>query len=483
MAVAGYLPSSAAYTYEFHDDGTCTLMSVGSETSVGIGDFITGYDDINYKITAVDPKAFKDSPDLEYVSFGRYITSIPDGLFENCSKLTGVRHLGTPALTTIGARAFKGCSALTAFSIPATVTSIGDEAFQGCSALEGVSISGDMTYIGKRAFSDCSSLRYIVFQKQEIYVPLSRVIGSQAFSGCTNLEFVSFDSSYYFDCPTDLFSEEVYDSAILYYPKGYGPSEPFSNFQNRENIEEAPVRLKFAVKDIAKTAEVTGYEGYKPHGEVVIPAEYGGYPVVRVDGFKDCTNITSVTIPESVSILKSDVFSGCRQLASVNIPAAVTEINPSTFEDCRSLKSITIPETVTSIGNGAFRGCSSLQSITLPSTIRAIYSNAFKDCISLTSFTIPDSVTYIYSRSFEGCTGLRSITIPESVTFISSAAFKNCTSLSSVTLPSSVTTIKGYAFNGCTSISTIVYDTDSPLTSDANVFSDEVYSHATLYTS
>ena len=111
-----------------------------------------------------------------------------------------------------------------------------------------------------------------------------------------------------------------------------------------------------------KTAEVTyGEENYS--GEVVIPSsitvEGQEYPVAIIgkSAFSDCSSLTSITIPNSVTSIGGSAFSGCSGLTSVTIPNSVTSIGWDAFENCSSLTSITIPNSVTSIGGSAFAYC------------------------------------------------------------------------------------------------------------------------------
>ena len=101
----------------------------------------------------------------------------------------------------------------------------------------------------------------------------------------------------------------------------------------------------------------------------------------------------------------------------------MTSIGDSAFEDCSNLTSITIPNSVTEIGYSAFNGCTSLKTITIPNSVTSIGSSAFSGCTSLESITIPDSVTSIGNWAFENCSSLKSITILNSVTSIGSNAF------------------------------------------------------------
>ena len=121
----------------------------------------------------------------------------------------------------------------------------------------------------------------------------------------------------------------------------------------------------------------------------------------------------------------------------------------SIFMNCSSLTSVTIPESVTSIGNDAFNGCSSLTSVTIPESVTSIDLNAFRGCSSLTSVTIPESVTSIGNSAFNGCSSLTSVTIPESVTTIGRRAFLNCTGLNDVYVyADAVPSIETNAFEG-----------------------------------
>ena len=88
------------------------------------------------------------------------------------------------------------------------------------------------------------------------------------------------------------------------------------------------------------------------------------------------------------------------------------------FINCSSLTSVTIPNSVTTIGGVTFRDCSGLTSVTIPNSVTFIGMTAFENCSGLTSITIPNSVTSIGSSAFENCSGLTSITIPNSVTSI-----------------------------------------------------------------
>ena len=176
---------------------------------------------------------------------------------------------------------------------------------------------------------------------------------------------------------------------------------------------------------------------------------------IKEQAFKGCTEITSVTIPNSVTAINWEAFSGCEKLTSITIPNSVTWIGNNAFSGCESLTSINIPESVVTLDGGAFSGCSSLTDVTLSSKITSIGWSSFQNCTSLTSITIPNGVTEIGGSAFMGCTSLSSIEIPTSVNKICNSAFSNCESLTSITIPANVKTIESSAFSGCTSLTSV----------------------------
>ena len=148
-----------------------------------------------------------------------------------------------------------------------------------------------------------------------------------------------------------------------------------------------------------------------------------------------------------------EAFADCSKVTSIVIPNSVTNIGAHAFRYCTGLTSIVIPNSVTSIGDGAFEGCIGLTSISVDpnnlnfSSLEGILYDKEKTkiikvpCGNTGDFVIPNSVISIASYSFCYCTKLTSIAIPNSVTKIGECAFIYCEGLTSIVIPNSVTSI------------------------------------------
>lgn len=157
--------------------------------------------------------------------------------------------------------------------------------------------------------------------------------------------------------------------------------------------------------------------------------------------FSECQDLTSVTIPNSVTTIGDAAFYRCSGLPSVVIPNSVTSLGEGTFQSCSGLTSVTISNSLKTISEGAFAICSSLSSVTIPYSVTTIGEYAFSQCEALTYVYIPSKVTTIVHGAFIWCSGLTSVSIPTSVTTIGENAFKDCEALKTFTVKEGKETI------------------------------------------
>ena len=360
------------------------------------------------------------------------------------------------SVTSIGRRAFEGCTNLKSITIPNSVTEMGRRAFSGCSSLIGIAIPDSVTEIGKYAFDGCKSLTSITIPDGVTS------IGDGAFYNCSSLTEikVASENSNYVSVNGVLYNKDK--TTIICYPVG----KKGNNYKIPDGVTKVGSSAFIGCSSltsitIPNSVTEIGYsvfEGCTNLKSITIP---NGVTSIGDSAFEGCTSLKSITIPNGVTSIGDSAFEDCTSLKSITIPNGVTSIGDSAFEGCTSLTSITLPDSVTSIGFGAFIGCSSLTSITIPDSVTCIGDSAFNGCTSLTSITIPDSVTSIGESAFSGCSSLASITIPDSVMSIGNDAFHECSSLTSITIPNSVTSIGDYAFLGCSRLTAIDVNTDN----------------------
>ncbi len=199
----------------------------------------------------------------------------------------------------------------------------------------------------------------------------------------------------------------------------------------------------------------SSWTGPKYSGDIIVPekAIYNGkeYTVTKTLGaFWRCDELTSVSLPETITTIGYQSFERCIKLHTMRIPNSVTSIEAYAFNECNSLTGITIPDGVTVIGRSAFRRCDNITSVNIPNGIKYIDYATFAGCQKLTSITLPNSLTYIGESAFSACR-FTSITIPASVDTLGEYAFNSCERLTDIDL-SHISKISKYAFQNAFSL-------------------------------
>ena len=191
-----------------------------------------------------------------------------------------------------------------------------------------------------------------------------------------------------------------------------------------------------------------------------------------------------LTFDDDITLIGEWAFFNCSNLTSVIIPNSVTKIGSHAFFRCKNLTSVIIPDSVTSIGDSAFFGCSNLTSITIPQNTTSIGEKAFLLCSGelIINCNIPRAMLYscsVFTPAFSAfpehnhydyLSGFSKITIGDTVTKIGAWAFKCCNCLTSVTIGNGVTSIGNAAFLGCHNLTSVYCKAITPPTEDGCLF-------------
>ncbi len=301
------------------------------------------------------------------------------------------------------------------------VKGIASDAFKGNTQIRSVKIQEGVEYIGQTAFSGCTSLEKIT---------LAKSLKSVAWHAFYNTKYYNDTNNWTGDC--------------LY-------------------IDDCLITVNQTA-----TGSLQVKEGTR----------------LLADSAIYNTQITELTLPDSVQIIDEGALEGNKKLTTVHLGAGVTEIAKLNFQGCNALKSLSLPASLqacearsfsggglTSIamqGNGEFykveKNClidkrtntlvyaaaGGATSFTLPS-VAHIAENAFYDYYEVETLVLPDGLQTIGKSAFEDC-ALTALSIPDSVTTIGDRAFAACTSLKTVYLGKGVSSLSGTAFSDCAAL-------------------------------
>ncbi|MBR0387237.1 MAG: leucine-rich repeat domain-containing protein [Clostridia bacterium] len=475
--------------------------------------------------------AFSECSSLAEAALPERLTVLRDGVFRNDTALTSVDLPNM--LTAIGKETFSGCTALAEVSLPASLTVIDDRAFLDCASLAAVTFPSGLTDLGVDTFRNCTALETLMLPTNvdtihertfqgctgltAVTIPARiRSIYEDAFAGCESLAEIhlsdtvhSISSKAFRDCP----------AGMTIYGNSGTEAQTFAEKNGYPFVIINPQNEVFTYLDHCNgTAAITGFREENTDAALVIPERLNNGLVITDisdSAFSSHSELTSVTLPESLESINWYAFSGCTGLTEINIPVRVSWIGYDAFNHCSGLDAIhvaqenpyyrsldgvlysadgtelvicpprktelVVPDGVTTI-SARFDGCDQLTGIILPASVNEIsggaiyslrsdlviygyagsYAETYAESHSL-SFVDLSNITYTDRQdgtcALASCTGNEADLVLPSyspggliVKFIGSGAFRGNTSVVSVVIPETVTGIESGAFSGCANL-------------------------------
>lgn len=345
------------------------------------------------------PYTFYLSRNLYSITIADTVTSIGEKAFEGCTALVDLQLPDT--IASIGYYAFKGCIGLTNMVVPNAVTTIAYGAFEGCTGLNSVVMSEGVTAIYTDTFKGCANLTEFFVSENLLNADVA------AFDGCEKLQFAK-----------------------------YGNCKYISTANN-------PYHLLLAAEDTAGTS-------YQIHADAKAIAD---------NAFARCRSLTSVVIPEGVRAIGEGAFSRCSALTSIEIPESAVSFGSNIFENCNQLQEVRYTGSLASWCNISFESA-------LPQTGVNLYiQNQL-----LVNLVIPETITVVNAYAFANCTSLQTVEIGNQVTAVGKAAFSGCTNLTTVTIGDNVVSVGLGAFGNCSNLQFTEYENGKYLGNSGNLY-------------
>ena len=286
------------------------------------------------------------------------VKTLNNDVFRNCTKLQSVTL--PDSITKIGSGAFYNCAALNKITIPSKVKVLYTGTFYNCMSLETLTLPNKISTMGNSVFENCISLKSIKMSKN------IKKIGDKVFKDCTNLASISFGDNF--------------------------RTMGISCFENCKSLKSFKLSDKCTL--------------------TVLPSKT----------FKNCENLTSVSLLKGLTSINESAFLGCGKITEIKLPSTVKNIGDSTFKSCKSLNKVTLSSALTNIPKNCFYECN-LSQVIIPKNIKTIEENAFAYNKKLTKVTLQNGLTSIKSKAYYHCVALMDIKIPNSVKEIGDKAF------------------------------------------------------------
>ena len=314
------------------------------------------------------------------------------------------------------ARAFFKNGSLVTVKLPESMTELGENIFDDCKALRGVKLPEGVAHIGGAAFQGCNILEKLNFPAKLTSV------GDNAFRSCLSLELDNLPNS------------------LLYV--------------GREAFCDVPLK---ALKLDRKVEMGAGAFSNTPITEIEMTTPCDS---IREGTFRDCPNLTKITIGEGLKYIGYSAFSNS-PVKEANLPSTLRDISSYAFlgysSYCPFINDIQPENHIRYIGKVAYQCVDrDLEEYTIKDGTVTLADELFESSQG-NAFHIPASVEQIGNRAF-AYTQIKALPEMLGLKRIGGEAFYGCKNLKKLTIPETVEYIGGGAFYGCSNIWSLTYN-------------------------
>ena len=371
------------------------------------------------------------------------VSVLSDYIFQNNANILTV-VFGTD-LYKINDNAFQKCTSLQEIKIPNEVSAIPQYCFDGCTSMSKIALPKNLTEISSYAFQNCSTLRTITIPDEVTNL----VIKGYAFTGCSSLTNETVSKL------AQLAQGSIYTYAFCGLT---GITEVTTSYTN-----------DYYFRDCTNLKKVT----------ILNPLSDGGFGSYV---FNNCSNLTTVILPDNAKTITSNMFDGNKKLTTINFPSSITQIGSNAFYNCTNLKNLDIPDNASyTLGNSAFYNSGITEEcakniVAHVTHATSIGNNLFQNCLSLVNVEVPVFANYM----FNNCTNLKSAISTQAMETTGNKVFRGCSALERAKIADGTTTIGSRIFDGCKALK-YAYLPSSITTATNNSLTDTSNSHYTFY--
>lgn len=392
--------------------------------------FCTKLKKINFPETlkAISYRAFDECFSLETVILPKVMKEINNYAFYTA----GIKHLTLPEkVSSVGIKVFAKTDIETT-DIPKSFT-LGSEMFEKCQKLHSVNLLGSHITIPERCFCDCTNLIKIDIAK-------AALIKDEAFRGCQNLSVSTIPadtlvsvSAFEETGITDVVIEDI--SKIN--------NRVFADCKSLKkltiNVADGPTSVPSALVKGCKNLQTVMFTGRTKNLTVIEAAAFKETKNLNAISLPDTiktiskeafynSGIENIHLPEGLKQIGTMAFAK-NGLKNIVIPNKIKKLGDYAFRNCEELTEVTLPESVTKIPSGIFEGCCSLKTVNAPN-VDTVCEHAFYDCKNLKTFDF-SKLQSLECMAF-AYTNIREAIFSDRLVNLGEAIFSSCNNLQTV---------------------------------------------------